>query len=94
MRGRRGFPAEHPVRQRDGQLARKGPAAEAEDVPMATAQAECARSTGLADIAQDLHRRHSDMIRAEHGAAFDAMRRMQVAALPTARDVVARHAGS
>ncbi|MER7823874.1 hypothetical protein ABTX85_15060 [Streptomyces sp. NPDC096097] len=92
--GRRGFPAAHPVRQRDEQLARTGPAAEAQDVPMATAQAECARSTGLADTAQDLHRRCSDMIRAEHGAAFDAMRRMQVAALPTARDVVARHSGS
>ncbi|MEV7563328.1 hypothetical protein [Streptomyces sp. NPDC089795] len=91
--GRRGFPAVHPVRQRDEQLARTGPAAEAEDVPMATAQAECARSTGLADTAQDLHRRSSDTIRVEHGAAFDAMRRMQVAALPTARDVVARHSG-
>ncbi|MFJ6478675.1 MULTISPECIES: hypothetical protein [unclassified Streptomyces] len=92
--GRRGFPAAHPVRQRDEQLARTGPAAEAEDVPMASAQAECARSTGLADTAQDLHRRFSDVIRAENGAAFDAVRRLQVAALPTARDVVARHTGS
>ncbi|MER6450654.1 hypothetical protein [Streptomyces venezuelae] len=91
--GRRGFPAAHPVRQRDEQLAQTGPAAEAQDVPTATAQAECARSTGLADTAQNLHRRYSDMIRAEYRAAFDAMRRMQVAALPTARDVVARHTG-
>ncbi|MFI1061640.1 hypothetical protein ACH4TC_07035 [Streptomyces spororaveus] len=91
--GRRGFPAEHPVRQRDEQLARTGPDAEAQDVPMAVAQAECARSTGLADTAQDLHRRYSAMIRAENGAAFDAMRRLQAAALPTARDVVARHPG-
>ncbi|MFI0206008.1 MULTISPECIES: hypothetical protein [Streptomyces] len=89
----RGFPAGHPVRQREEQLARTGPQAEAQDVPMAVAQAECARSTGFADTAQDLHARLSDRIRAENRAAFDAMRRMQVAALPTARDVVARHSG-
>ncbi|MET9319605.1 hypothetical protein ABZX75_05320 [Streptomyces sp. NPDC003038] len=90
--GRRGFPAAgHPLRQREEQLRRTGAAAEAQDVPMATAEAECARSTGLADTAQDLHRRHSDRVQAENRAAFDAMRRMQLAALPTARDVVARH---
>ncbi|MGW6979306.1 hypothetical protein ACWGE1_07660 [Streptomyces sp. NPDC054932] len=92
--GGRGFPAAHPVRQREEQLERTGPEAEAQDVPMATAQAECARSTGLAVTAQDLHRRYSDKIRSENRAAFDAMRRMQVAALPTARDVVARHSGT
>ncbi|MFJ7587337.1 hypothetical protein ACIQZO_08040 [Streptomyces sp. NPDC097617] len=92
--GGRGFPAAHPVRQREEQLARTGPGAEAQDVPMATAQAECARSTGLADTTRDLHERLSERIRAENGAVFDAMRRMQVAALPTARDVVARHSGS
>ncbi|MFE5808507.1 hypothetical protein [Streptomyces sp. NPDC056491] len=92
--GRRGHPAGHPVRQREEQLARTGPEAEAQDVPMATAQAECARSSGLADTAQDLHRRLSDKIRSDNRAAFDAMRRMQVAALPTARDVVARLSGT
>uniref|UniRef100_A0AAU2JKI8 Secreted protein n=1 Tax=Streptomyces sp. NBC_00049 TaxID=2903617 RepID=A0AAU2JKI8_9ACTN len=90
----RGFPARDPLRQREEQLGRTGAAAEAQDVPMATAEAECAGTTGLAATAQDLHRRYSDTIRAENRSAFDAMWRMQLAAGPTARDVVARHSGT
>lgn len=85
---KRGYIATDPQELRATQLGKHGPDAERQDVPTATAEAECARSTGLTTTAHTLDRRTADALRTQYRAAFDAMWRMQTAALPTARSVV------
>ncbi|MGI5482629.1 hypothetical protein [Streptomyces lavendofoliae] len=85
-----GYRAENPPELRRVRLLDTGPGARAADVRAATAEARCARTSGLAATAERLDEHHKDVLYGEHRSAFDTARRMQRDALPTARDVVGR----
>ncbi|GAA2478971.1 hypothetical protein [Streptomyces gobitricini] len=85
-----GHPAENPPELRRVRLLDTGAGAAAADVAAATAEARCARTSGLAATAERLDEHHRKVLYGEHRSAFDTARRMQRDALPTARDVVGR----
>jgi hypothetical protein len=88
MRGR-GYAVTDPARLRSQRAAVEGTTAQRDDVRAATAEAECAHSTGLAATSRELDHRHGDVLEERHRSAFDALWAMQRAALPQARRVVA-----
>ncbi|MFJ2257014.1 hypothetical protein ACIOKD_01515 [Streptomyces sp. NPDC087844] len=60
---------------------------------IAVAEATCARSTPLSKVVADLDRYYGDRVRARYRKDVTDKRRLQNAALPRARDVIAREHG-
>ncbi|WP_217238452.1 hypothetical protein [Streptomyces sp. AC555_RSS877] len=86
--GRHAISAGTPAALRGERLADKGPGAQSEDIRVATAEARCAHTSGLAATAARLDQKYADELYDEHSKAFDTVRRLQQAALPKARDIV------
>lgn len=86
----RGHTAENPSELRRVRFLDTGRGARAKDVAAATAEARCARTSGLAATAERLDEHYRDVEYRAHRSAFDTARRLQLEALPTARDVVGR----
>jgi hypothetical protein len=63
--------------------------AHAAEVAVATAEATCARTTGFGAVVRRIDREHSAAFQATYAGQLDAHRRLQRAALPRARAVVA-----
>ncbi|MER5890062.1 hypothetical protein ABT160_40085 [Streptomyces sp. NPDC001941] len=85
-----GQTAPNPSALRAGRLALDEPDAEARDVAAATAEARCARSTGLATTARAVERARTAELEARYGPDLRRLWGLQASALPRARDVVAR----
>ncbi len=59
-----------------------------DEIRLAVAEAECANSSGLAEAARTLDRKHDDELRAGHRAVVDTHQRLRSEALPRARSVL------
>jgi hypothetical protein len=76
VQARRAFTA--PAAGRTAAAARRARSAE---VSTAVAEAECARGSGLSEVAERLHRRHGERLRAEYRAQVNERLRLEHAAL-------------
>ncbi|MER6997224.1 hypothetical protein [Streptomyces sp. NPDC000410] len=59
------------------------------EIRLAVAEATCAQSSGLAETVRRLNRTHETRLRQRYGADVDTAHRLQLAALPRAREVIA-----
>ncbi|GAA3737381.1 hypothetical protein [Salinactinospora qingdaonensis] len=84
-----GYPYESPARLREELKPIDAALPRDEEIRLATAEARCARSSGLAATARDLAREHRRELRHEHRSAITSKTRIQLAALPKARSIVA-----
>jgi hypothetical protein len=62
---------------------------DADEVPLAVAEATCATSSGLAARAQELDQRYRTELEDRYRSDVDGQRRMRLAALPRAREIAA-----
>lgn len=66
---------------------RLGSRPEEQKVRLAVAEAKCARSSGLAETAKALDRKHNRKLRQQHRTEVNTALRLQLAAIPRARSV-------
>ncbi|MGK5499721.1 hypothetical protein [Streptomyces sp. URMC 125] len=85
-----GLPYEDPADSRAEFLGEDRPRDAAREKRAAVREARCALSSGLSSVAARLDRHHDRALRREHRTAVDRLERLRAAALPRARDVLAR----
>ncbi|MDH2412145.1 hypothetical protein ACG5V6_03400 [Streptomyces chitinivorans] len=85
-----GLPYDDPADSRADLLGGDRPRDAARERRVAVQEARCAHSSGLSSVAARLDRHHDRALRREYRTAVDRLERLRAAALPRARDVLAR----
>src|SRR5262245_10360446 len=86
----RGVTADNPGELRNTRLSYRGSDAQERDRHAAVNEAECAHMSGLAKTAHHLDEWYSAALRRQYRSDYEAVERLQEAALPTARDLVSK----
>jgi hypothetical protein len=83
-----GIAATDPGTLQDNQLARTDAAAQPQDIPLATVEAQCALKSGLSKTAVELDQLYGAQLHEKYRSTYDTLYRLQLTALPLARSVV------